>query len=130
MTILFKNAPDLLDEFMQFLPDTSSGAAAPQGSLFGGLIGQMTGQAPAAGSAPAAGGAGGAAEAGAGAGAREKQKQRAEKKEREPKKDAAGGAGAGGAAADKQKKRPLGADKDVAKQGSSKVRPCLLRLAV
>lgn len=40
MTILFKPAPDLLDEFKQFLPDTSNGAA-PTGSLFGGLIGQM-----------------------------------------------------------------------------------------
>lgn len=53
--------------------------------------------------------------AASGSGSREKQKARSDKKERTDKKDAA--------AADKQKKRPLGNEKDVAKQGSSKVRP-------
>ncbi|CDZ97936.1 Histone deacetylase complex, SIN3 component [Phaffia rhodozyma] len=42
VTILFKSAPDLLDEFKQFLPDTSNGAQS-SGGLFGNLLGQMTG---------------------------------------------------------------------------------------
>ena len=40
VTILFKPAPDLLDEFKQFLPDTSNGAP-PTPGLFSGILGQM-----------------------------------------------------------------------------------------
>lgn len=120
VTILFKKAPDLLDEFKQFLPDTSNGAAAPQGNLFGGLIGQMTGI-PQQAAGPAD--AGQAAVPIAASGSRDKQKQvRSEKKERENKKDAAAAAAiASSAGADKQKKRPLGVEKEAVKQGSSKV---------
>ena len=55
VTVLFDNAPDLLDEFSQFLP----GADGQQGSggLFGDLFGGLGGQQP----MPGAGGAGGAA---------------------------------------------------------------------
>lgn len=40
VTVLFEHAKDLLDEFKQFLPDTSNGAA-PSGGLFG-MLGQVT----------------------------------------------------------------------------------------
>lgn len=40
VTILFENAKDLLDEFKQFLPDTSAGAQ-PSGGLFN-MLGQVT----------------------------------------------------------------------------------------
>ncbi|KAJ1032939.1 hypothetical protein NDA16_000218 [Ustilago loliicola] len=40
VTVLFENAKDLLDEFKQFLPDTSAGAQ-PSGGLFN-MLGQVT----------------------------------------------------------------------------------------
>jgi paired amphipathic helix protein Sin3a len=124
VTILFKNAPDLLDEFKQFLPDTSNGAPAPQGNLFGGLIGQMTGIPQQGAGTAGPPDAGQTAASAAASGSRDKQKQvRSEKKDRENKKDAAAAAAAASSAgSDKQKKRPLGAEKEAVKQGSSKVR--------
>jgi paired amphipathic helix protein Sin3a len=41
VTVLFNNDKDLLDEFKQFLPDTSSGAPPAAGGLFG-MLGQVT----------------------------------------------------------------------------------------